>query len=815
MASEAGGLMKRWIFFLVALLVLAASTYFYLPYLVADDAQFYRFIFFVASLTLAFSASYLVLNIQHYKKVLTLQNRLSMWTKLSYHVNQVGDEIFNELPIGMIAIADNGEIKWVNPQAKTIFDVKITGKNLKDVHPDLYQAVLKSTMNLTIQVGTEFYDVTYRQEYNFFYLFNVTEREIINTRYRNRIPVLAILNLDNLDEALSSLDVSEQSSVKGDYLGVIADWASTYDAYIKPYSDERIVLVTSREKLILMIDDKFDILDKIRKISQRTHIRVSLSIGIASWDVSHEELGVYAQNAIELAEKRGGDQVVVNIQNQKIAYFGGKNDAQAKSSKIGARINAHTIKDFIGRASNVLIMGHDQADLDAFGSMLAVYHMAGVSKKQVRMIIDEDKLDRTVQHVYERIKEEMKERFVTSDQALKLINSDTLLIVCDTQSPKVVMDQEILKKVKQLIVIDHHRVNEEGFDSIFSYIEPYASSTIELVMELLNFYNMEDEIRISEFEATIMYSGLIVDTNNFTFRTNARTFEVAARLKELGADIFEVKTWLRKDLKRTLAINKLLNKIEIYLDRFAFVVTHELHKDRILLAQVAEEALAIDGVQAAFAIAKAKEDTVGVSARSYSSVNVQVLMEALGGGGHLNSAAAQVEGSTVKQVYKTIKNHIESEYGGGGEPMKIILLEDVKGKGKKNEIIEVANGYANFLVRQKKAMLANDENVEAIEKAKLEAEEKAKRHIEMMKKLKSEIDNKKVVVGIQIGVDGKLFGSVTTKQICEAFEQEHGILLDRKKVELESEINSVGIYTATVNLHKDIKAQFEVHIVEK
>ena len=758
------------------------------------------------------------LSIKIHQKVKTLQNRLSMWTKLSYHVNQVGDEVFNELPIGILALDDEFEIKWANPHAKTIFDPKVTGKLLKDVHPQLHLLAMNNKTTFMVQVKQETYDVIYRPEFKFFYLFNVTEREIVKQRYLDHLPALGIVYLDNLDEALSSLDVLEQSSLKGEYLAAIADWANKYDGFLKPYDDERLVVILYRKQLNLMIQDKFDILDKVRQISTQNQVRISISMGISSWDVDYEELGIYAQNAIELAEKRGGDQVVVNIQDQKIQYFGAKNNASAKSSRVGVRINAQTIRDFIEKSSQVFIMGHNQSDLDAFGSMIAVYHMAKASKKPAFMIIEEPKLDLTTQKVLEVVREELptfNERLMIPEEAIRQINDTSLLIVVDSQSPKIVMSKEVLEKSQKLIVIDHHRVGEESFDADFSFIEPYASSTIELVMELLGFYNLEDEIEISNIEATVMYGGLIVDTNNFSYRTGSRTFEVASKLKDLGADITAAKLWLRRDLLRTLEINRLLDKVEIYLDRFAFVVTSDIYEDRILLAQVAEALLTINGIDAAFMICRLDVETIGVSARSYQNVNVQLLMEAIGGGGHLNSAAAQVKNQSVSQVYEQIKNYLELEYGGGGVPVKVILLEDVKGKGKKDDLIEVASGYGQFLVTQKKALIANEENIQALNKAKEEAFLSQQRHLALMNKLKSEIDGKKVTLGIQIGQDGKLFGAVTTKQIVEAFDEAHHILIDKKKVELSSDINSVGIYTATVQLHKDIKAVFEVHIIEK
>lgn len=811
--------MKRWILLGSVLVLLGLSIYLYLPYASFDSIkEVLSFIFLMASIIVVFVGLYFNLNFQSRQKIKTLQNRLSMWTKLSYHVNQVGDEVFNELPIGVIACDETFEVKWANPHAKIIFEQKIDGKNLKDISEKLFTFANSNKVKFIVDIKDNQYDVTYRPDINFFYLFNVTEREEVRKKYSEQIPALGIIYLDNLDEALGSLDVSEQSSLKGEYLAAINDWAHLYDGYLKPYSDERIFLICYRKNLDLMIEKKFELLDKIRDISNQNKVRVSISMGIASWDIDYEALGVYAQNAVELAEKRGGDQVVVNIQNQKITYFGAKNDASSKSSRVSVRINAQTVKDFIDHSSKIFIMGHNQADMDAFGSMIACYHMAKVSNKPIYLIVDHEKLDRTVQKIINIAKDDIKEileHMITSKEALELLDDQSTLMVLDTQSPKIVMDTEVLTKTEKIIVIDHHRVGDEGFNAMFSIIESSASSTIELVMELLGFYNMNEEIHISPIEATMMYAGLVVDTNNFVYRTGSRTFEVAAQLKDLGADTSEVKTWLRKDFLRTMEINKLLSHVEIFLGHFAFVVTREIYDDRILLAQVADAALQINDIDAAFTISRMSDDIVGISARSFQKVNVQILLESIGGGGHFSVAAAQLKNRSIKEVVDELKNMIELEYGQGGEIVKVILLEDVKGKGKKNQIIEVANGYGQFLVNQKKAVLATDENLGTLEKEKQEALEANQRHIALMKSLKGEIDGKKVTLGIQIGKDGKLFGAITTKQIVEEFEKEHHILIDKKKVELQSEINSVGIYTAFVTLNKEIKAQFEVHIVEK
>ncbi len=811
--------MKRWIILAVAVIIFVLSMILYIPNLVqSSGGSIVAFAFLMVGFVLLFVAISYVMSEQARHKIATLQNRLSMWTKLSYHVSQVGDEIFNELPIGIIACDEDFEIKWANPHAQYIFSNRVTGRRLQDVNEKMFEATEKAVATFMVQIDQKYYDVTYRPSLKFFYLFEVTSRVELKAKYHQQIPALGIIYLDNLEASLSLLDVSEQSALQGAYLAAINDWAHQYDGYLKPYDDDKLIFISNRLNLELMIEHKFDLLDKIRQISREHKVRVSISMGMASWDIMYEELGVYAQNAVELAEKRGGDQVVVNIQDQKIAYFGAKSDAAIRNSRVGVRINALTVKDMIDKANDVFIMAHNAADLDAYGSMLAMYHMAKATQKNVKLIINEDQLDHTTTTVYQSVKEKLTHVIadtITSVEAAEHLDDKSLLIVLDTQSPALAMAPELCDTKASIVVIDHHRAGDKGFHASFSIIEPSASSTIELLIDMMSFYNMSDSaMEINDLEASIMYGGLLMDTSDFVYRTTSRTFEVASKLKELGADPSEVKIWLRKDYVRTMEINKLLDRMEIVNKRFAFIVTTEIYDDRALLAQVSEAALQVNGIDASFTIARMDESTVAVSARSWKTVNVQVLMEMIGGGGHFSSAAAQIKQMSINDVYEKLKAYVVLEYG-GGEQMKVILVEDVKGKGKKDEIIEVANGFGQFLLNQKKALPATDENIQKLEAEKAEAIAEQKRYINLMKKLKSEIEGKTVTVGIQIGKNGKQFGSITTKQIVEAFQKTHDIVIDKKKLELQSEINSVGIYTAYVTLHKDIKAQFEINVVEK
>lgn len=811
--------MKRNLILIIPALILLLGTYFfYEPLLEAFDNKevLTSFIVIVGLLVIFLNGLFIFISYRQSEKVEKLNNRLQMWTRLSYHVNQVGDEVFNELPIGILAYDDELELKWVNKYSNQIFDKDLIDEEVLEVNEELYELITEEREKGTIKIGNKFFDVVNKVELGFIYLFDQTEREILKNKYNDQIPAMGIMYLDNLDESISNLDVSVQSSIRGEYLSAIDDWVTTHKGYLKPYGDDRLVFLTHYNNLETMMDNKFIILETIRDISKNYEVRVSLSIGIAAWDLPYIDLGIYAQNAIDLAEKRGGDQVVVNIQNKKIEYFGAKLDSSSKSSRVGARVNSQTIRDYIKKASNIFIMGHNQMDLDAFGSMIAMYHLSKIDIPEVYKIIDFDKLDSTVRKVYpEAILEDenFNDDVLTSLEAIELIDEGSLLIIVDTQSEGLVMSKELLDAVDNKIVIDHHRIRDEGFDAMFSYVESSASSAIELIIELFTFYE-DDKLRFTPIEASIMYGGLVLDTNNFTIRTSVRTFEVAYKLIEVGADPILVKMWLRKDLNRTLTINKLVATTEVFMNKFAFLISKEPIEDRILLAQASDQALLIDGLEAAFTIAKVG-DVIAVSARSMASINVQLIMEYIGGGGHLTSAAAQVKNKTIDEVYNEIKKYVEIEYNTEGEEMEVILLEDIKGRGKKDQVIEVLAGYGNFLVKQGKAVVATDEKLKELEQNKAEELKRAADHLNLMKKLGNEISEKSVNMTIQIGKDGKLFGSVTTKAIAEEFEKQNGIKIDRKKIDLSSDINSVGIYSATINLHPKVKATFEINVIEE
>lgn len=774
---------------------------------------------FAVALSLVVVIGFSYLSKAQKDKIKWLNAKLDAWNNTSYHVKKAGDVAFNQLPVGIILCDDNFDIKWANAYAKEIFRSKITERPLQVASAELYNQVKNNEENIMITIYDKTYDVTFKKDDMLLYFFDVTDRELTKERYKNRTTAIGIIYLDNMEQSLVELDVQQRSELRGKYLGEISDWITNVGGYLKSYSDDRSVIIMDYSQLQAVIKGRFDILNKIREISEENGLRVTASMGIACWDRDYYELGSYAQKAIELAEQRGGDQVVVNIEGEKIQYFGAKTNALEKKSKVEVRVMAQTLCEQIEKAGNVLIMGHTNTDTDSFGGIIGLLKICLALRNDVRAVVDRTKIDKTVTKLLDLTAKEhsgIMDYFVTPKEALNLMDDNTLLIVVDTQSPKIVSNPEILEKAKILAVIDHHRRGEVTFENpIFYYVQPYASSSVELIMEMIPF--VSKKVSISKFEATLMLAGIIVDTNNFAFRTGTGTFSAAAQLNEFGAEMNRVKTMLREEINRRRDLAEIETKAEIVFKKYAIVkIDNAITMDRVLLAQSSDRLLEIDGVMAAFSIGQVEENLVGVSARSYEGVNVQVIMEEMGGGGHLNGAATQLRDTTIEEVYKQLYDILEKiNLEEGGEQMKIILKEEVKGKGKKDEIIEVADGYANFLIGQGKAVVATADNLKKLKADKEQEALELEHQLQVINKLKDEINGKSVTVLIKMGDDGRLFGSVTTKQISEEFEKVYGVHIDKRKIELQTEINSLGIYEAEVKLHRDIEAKILIEVKEQ
>lgn len=800
----------------------AYLTYYYLN--IKDNPGFVPSICF-AAITLILFAIFMILvfkfiNKKNDSRIKNMEIRLKKWTDISYHATQAGDEAFNKLPIGIVLYDEQFRINWGNEYAKAMFNSNLDDVAIETLSSDLVSKLLLDKEQLDFNYNDHSYDVIHNVKNSILYFFDVTERENIKSRYNARITAIGIIEIDNLEESLKRFDMQEKSNIRGQILGEVQDWLAANNCYLQTLSNDRMVVMMDKESLNKMIDEKFSILGKIRDISQNNRLKASISMGVACFDVEYDELGLIAQTAIELAQKRGGDQVVVKVQGEKIQFFGGNTNSLEKNTLVEARMQAMSIKEAVEGSTNVVIMCHNFADCDAIGSMLGVYHMVSSTGAEVKMAFDPNRADVTVKKIYEQIKADavISSYFVSLDEALELLKPTSLLIITDTQSPRLVMFSELLEKAKRLSIIDHHRAGDDGYKDYLSYyVESSASSTVELVSEMFMFYN--SNITMTAFEASIMLAGVIVDTNNFTMRSGTRTFEAAATLKSMGADMIFVRKLLQEPLESEKILAEALMNAEVYGEKFGIVCLNEDQTipDRTTLAKISDKQLTIAGVEASFTIGKIDENTIGISARSLGdSINVQIIMEQMGGGGHFNSAASQINDSTLTKVKDQLKELLRLEYvEGGAEAMKVILVQDVKGKGKKDTIIEVANGYGNYLITNKLAVAATDENILAFEKQKEQEKIDAENRRKVLMKFRDEIDGKVITIPIKIGANGKVFGTITTKLICDEFESQTGIHLDKRKVELAADINSIGIFDASVKLDTGIVAQFTIKVEEK
>lgn len=805
---------------LIVTIILAAFSF------VFDTNLYSYFSFLALLLTGAFACLY-IYERQH-TKVRTLKEELDVWNQISYHVAEAGDEAINNLPVGILVYQEN-RIKWVNDYLKNQLKSRLVDETLEDEIPALMEYINSKAKVFTIEIEGVYYQVQHLKDKQVLYFFDVTELERLKTKYDGRIKAIAMVAIDNYNQALKNLGYTEEANFTGVLLQTISDYFQKRGGYLLSFEDDRMMVVLDKEEVQEMIKDKFSILNSVREIASKNRARVSVSIGVACYDADAFEVAKNAQSAIESAEKRGGDQAVVNIQGEKVQYFGGKVSNLENTSLAEVRSKTLELKELVERASDIYITGHMWADADCFGAMIGILRMCMSSGKDPHIVLETSKADPIVVKLIGMLKDESPEVY---DRIIPLsdvsIRTNSLLIICDTQSPSIMMFESLYRDIKEVttdnsepvknvVVIDHHRPGEIDFDSVrLSRRDPKASSTVELVTEMISYY--KDNIIFEPIEATYMLAGLIVDTNNFTFRTNDRTFEAAISLNNLGANMILAKTLLRNPFSKEIEMANAISKCEIFLGKYAIVMLDDVEGgyENSFLASVADKLMTIDGIQASFVLGRLISNQVGISARSYEQINVQRLMEQMGGGGHMTNAAVQLSDISTadarEKLYEIIKMNNEDE---GEEKMKVILLQDVKGRGKKDEIIEVANGYGNYLLTNKLAVQATEENIENLKNEQQKAKAEEENYRQIMLKLRSEIESKHINVYIKVGADGKTFGHITSKQICEEFEAQTGHKLDKRKVTLPAEINSVGIFTATVDLYKDIQASIEIHVLEK
>ena len=745
-----------------------------------------------------------------------LEQRLGLWNTISYRVKKAGEHAFNDLPIGIMILSPKKEIIWSNQCAKDIFFSSLKDIYLENISRSLFNHVNNKDTDFQIEIYDKKYHVEYVPEYEILYLTDVTEIMKIKQLYDKRITAMGYINVDNLENILSDFDVQEKAEFMYRIVTAIAKWSAEYGAYVRAYSDSSYLIVMDKNQLKSMMSDDFSILDDIKELVQGKPYKISLSIGIACVDVPIDELSDIAKEKLEFATNRGGDQATVQI-DQQIKFFGAKADTAQAETKVTMRMKSEELQELMKNSNCVMTVGHKMSDADAFGATLAIYRMAKALGKPAYIILDKASIDPTVERIYDSINKEyvsLLDNIITPQMALARMTPETLLMVVDCQKNGLLSEPKLVKKATKIGVIDHHRRGDDAIDNLSFYLSSTAaSSSVELIVELFEF--MKEEITFDKLEATWLLLGIIVDTNNFIYRCSEKTFRVSSILAKYGADMTGVKRYLKEEITEKIARNELIDSLITYQDRVGIAVGREdFYFDRPALAKISDEIISIVGIDVGITVGRLSNQTIGISARSLGTINVQVLMEKMGGGGHFNNAATQIHSDDINDVVKKLKQFID-EYIDKEESMKVILIKDVKGHGKKGEIIDFNLGFANHLIRSGQAIVVSDENLKRLDEQKKQAQLEEERHIQEMKDLKKKIEETPIKIGVKIGVEGKIFGTVSMKQVCDAFQKATNVSLDKRKIKYKENITALGTYSIPIELHKTIVANIKLFVVEK
>jgi c-di-AMP phosphodiesterase-like protein len=461
------------------------------------------------------------------------------------------------------------------------------------------------------------------------------------------------------------MDDQTRSIMMAKVTGEITEWANKYGLYLRRTASDRYLILLDQKSLKGLEQTRFELLDEVRDITIDHKLPMTLSIGIASGARTLQELGVWTQTSLDMALGRGGDQVAIKV-GERLTFYGGRSNAVEKRTRVRARVISHALRDLIRDSDKVIIMGHRNPDMDSIGAAIGVLKATHVSNKEGYIVLEgiNPSIQKLMETIYED--EKLNRWFITPEQALQITTQRTLAVVVDTHRASMVPEPRLLQQTSKIVVVDHHRRSEDFLnDATLVYMEPYASSTCELVTELLQYIN--DRLTMGVLEATALLAGIVVDTKSFSQRTGARTFEAASFLRRSGADSALIQRLLKEDMDAYIQKSEIAKNVVVIHDHIAIAVTEPGRKySQLLIAQVADTLLSMTGIQASFVVSERTDGLIGISARSLGQLNVQVVMERLGGGGHLTNAATQLEGVTVAEAAARLKQllkTIESEEG--------------------------------------------------------------------------------------------------------------------------------------------------------
>ena len=596
---------------------------------------------------------------------------------------QVQKHLIQELALPYAVMDSQGKLLWVNKEF-----TKITGKDtqyhkcIATIFPELtverlpkneeeididvaygeknFRAHVKSVCIDELIQNSEMINTDIKGYFiQALYLFDETELREYMRKFEDETMVTGLLYLDNYDEALESVEEVRRSLLTALVERKINKYFNDLDGLVKRYENDKYIVVMRRSSLNELKEKKFDILEDVKTINIGNEMAVTISMGIGADAGSFAKNSEYAKIAIDLALGRGGDQVVVK-NGEDIAYFGGKAKQVERNTRVKARVKAHALHEIIESRENVIIMGHSLTDVDSLGAGIGIFCAARVLGKKAQIVINEPTTSiRPLMECFTPEKGYPEDMFINSEIAIEEVSRNSLVMVVDTNRPSYTECPELLTRTDTIVVFDHHRQGSEVIENpLLSYIEPYASSACEMVAEVLQYF--QEGFKLSPAEADCIYAGILIDTNNFMTKTGVRTFEAAAYLRRSGAEVTRVRKMLRNDMACYKARAEAVRHAEVYRGAFAISVcpSEDVESPTIVGAQAANELLNIIGIKASFVLTE-YAGKIYISSRSIDEINVQLIMERMGGGGHLNVAGAQLTGCTISEAKHAIMRTID------------------------------------------------------------------------------------------------------------------------------------------------------------
>ena len=577
--------------------------------------------------------------------------------ELTYKVQRGQQEALLEMPMGMIMLNKRHEVEWINPYMARYFNLEIVvEKPIADVDVKLAELIKNHADDKQTQVVTwrdHQFEFLVQHHGQVVYLLDITKYEQISAQYKDEQIFVGNIYLDNYDELIQGMSDSDVSNLHNYVTSQISDWAVANHLLMKIIDDDNYLIIGHQASLKELEKQKFKILDVIRENTSKQNSPVTLSVGIAYGENDLIKLADTAQNNLDLALGRGGDQVVVRAQDQEARFYGGKTNPMEKRTRVRARMISQALQELMAQSDQLFVMGHTNPDMDSIGACLGIRRIAEMNGKECWIVIDDEHPHSDIQRLMREIDnyQTIKDHIISPVEALEKATNNSLLVIVDHAKRGITIAPELYDKMQnRLVIIDHHRRGEDFPENpLLVYIEPYASSTCELITEMFEYQPREGK-GLNKLEATAMLTGIQVDTKSFTKSAGTRTFDAASYLRSAGADGLMIQSFMKENPETFMMRNHLISRAEIN-DKIALCTGEEGQVyDPVTAAQTADMLLQMSGIEASFVIFERADNKIGISARSMGNVNVQVIMEKMGGGGHLANAATQISDKDITQV---------------------------------------------------------------------------------------------------------------------------------------------------------------------